>query len=146
MVQPVSNVVQEVNTLDGDWKAVMTFAQQIKSIIDRVRARCEGLGSGATALLDEFLEPLVELERCGANFWLLRLQLKLDRFVAKSLETLHACRVGSKRRRDRLRVIVNRSKLSGGVKQCRAGMQAALDLFNVRCLLSFYLWLPNCLV
>ena len=124
----------------------MTFAQQIKSIVDRVRARCEGLGSGAAALLDEFLEPLVELERCDPNFWLLRLQLKLDRFVAKSLETLHACRVGSKRRRDRFRVMVNRSKLSGEVKQCRAGMQAALDLFNVRSPLSSYLWLLNCLV
>ena len=41
----------------------MVFAQQIKSIVDRVRARCEGLGSDAAALLDEFLEPLKELER-----------------------------------------------------------------------------------
>ena len=58
-----SNVVQEVVTLDEDWKAVMTFAQQIKSIVDRVRTRCEGSGSVAAALLDEFLEPLRELER-----------------------------------------------------------------------------------
>ena len=56
-------VEQEVDTLDEDWRLVMTFAQQIKSIVDRVRARCERLGSGAAALLDEFLEPLRDLER-----------------------------------------------------------------------------------
>ena len=65
-------VEQEVDTLDEDWRLVMTFAQQIKSIVDRVRARCEGLGLGAAALLDEFLEPLVELERCDANSWISR--------------------------------------------------------------------------
>ena len=124
----------------------MVFAQQIKSIVDRVRTRCEGLGSGATALLDEFLEPLVELERCDASSEISRTSLKLDRCAAKSLETLHACRVGSKRRRDRLRVMVNRSKLSGNVKQCRAGMQAALDLFNVRRPFTIYLLVLNSLV
>ena len=124
----------------------MTFAQQIKNIIDRVRTRCEGLGSDAAALLDEFLEPLRELERYDDCSQVSRMQLISVRCVSKSLETLHACRVGSKRRRDRLRVMVNRSKLSGDVKQCRAGMQAALDLFNVRSLPSFSLWLLNCLV
>ena len=124
----------------------MTFAQQIKSIVDRVHARCERLESGAAALLDEFLEPLRELERYDDYSQGSRMHLISDRCVSKSLETLHACRVGSKRRRDRLRLIVNRSKLSGDVKQCRAGMQAALDLFNVRSPLSFYLWLLNCLV
>ena len=127
-------VVQEVDTLDEDWRLVMTFAQQIKSVIDQVHAQCEKLGPGAGALLQSFLEPFAELERYDENSQTSRTQcrLRLDRCIVKSLETLHACKVGSKRRRDRVRVFVSRSKLSGDVKQCRVGMQAALDLFNVR--------------
>ena len=41
----------------------MAFAQQIKSIIDQGHTQCENLGSGAAAMLEGFLEPLVELER-----------------------------------------------------------------------------------
>ena len=127
-------VEQEVDTLDEDWRLVMTFAQQIKSVIDQVHAQCEKLGPGAGALLQGFLEPFAELERYDENSQTSRTQCRprLDRCIVKSLETLHACKVGSKRRRDRVRVFVSRSKLSGDVKQCRVGMQAALDLFNVR--------------
>ena len=126
----------------------MTFAWQIKSIVDRVRTRCEAFGSNAAALLDEFLEPLRELERCDDSSQVSLMRLISDRCVSKTLETLYACRVGSKRHRDRVRVMVNRSKLSGDVKQCRLSMQAALDLFNVRSssLLPIYLHILNCLV
>ena len=61
------NVVQEVDTLDEDWRLVMTFAQQIKSVIDQVHAQCEKCGPAAGALLQAFLEPLAELERYGEN-------------------------------------------------------------------------------
>ena len=45
----------------------MTFAQQIKSVIDQVHAQCENLGPGAGALLQGFLEPLADLERYDEN-------------------------------------------------------------------------------
>ena len=63
----ISIVVQEVDTLDEDWRLVMTFAQQIKSVVHQVYAQCEKLGPGAGALLQGFLEPLAELERYDKN-------------------------------------------------------------------------------
>ena len=45
----------------------MTFAQQIKSVIDQVHAQCEELGLGSGALLQGFLEPLADLERYDEN-------------------------------------------------------------------------------
>ena len=62
-----SIAIQEVDTLDEDWKLVMAFAQQIKSVIDQVHAQCEELGPGAGALLQGFQEPLAELERYDKN-------------------------------------------------------------------------------
>ncbi|KZV62632.1 TPR-like protein [Peniophora sp. CONT] len=106
----------EVTTLKSDWKAVMSVAQQIKTVIDRVHAQCEKLETGDDALPEGFLEPLSELERC----------------IAAALEVLDACKTGSKRFRDRARVILNRMDLSANVKQCRTDMQAALDLFNTK--------------
>ncbi|KZV62636.1 hypothetical protein PENSPDRAFT_657965 [Peniophora sp. CONT] len=106
----------EVTTLKSDWKAVMSVAQQIKTIIDRVRAQCEKLEAGDETMPEGFLEPLSELERC----------------IAAALEVLDACKTGSKRFRDRARVILNRMDLSASVKQCRTDMQAALELFNTK--------------
>ncbi|KZV60039.1 TPR-like protein [Peniophora sp. CONT] len=106
----------EVTTLKSDWKAVMSVAQQIKTVIDRVHAQCKKLEAGADVLPEGFLEPLMELERC----------------IAATLEVLDACKTGSKRFRDRARVIINRMDLSTNVKQCRTDMQAALDLFNTK--------------
>ncbi|KZV62643.1 hypothetical protein PENSPDRAFT_692333 [Peniophora sp. CONT] len=106
----------EVSTLKSDWKAVMSVAHQIKTVIDRVRAQCEKLEAGDDALPEGFLEPLTELERC----------------IATALEVLNACKAGSKRIKDRARVILNRTDLSANVKQCRTDMQAALDFFNTK--------------
>ncbi|KZV59882.1 hypothetical protein PENSPDRAFT_694758 [Peniophora sp. CONT] len=106
----------EAENFKSDWKATMSVTQQVKSIVDRVRAQTEELGTGDDALPQGFHEPLTELERC----------------IAKSLETLNACKAGSKRLRDRARVYINRTELSGNAKQCRIDMQAALDLFNTK--------------
>ncbi|KZV62641.1 hypothetical protein PENSPDRAFT_657969 [Peniophora sp. CONT] len=106
----------EVTTFKSDWRAVMSVAQQIKAIIDRVRAQCERLEAGDDALPKGFLEPLTELERC----------------IAAALEVLDACKTGSKRFRDRARMYLNRTDLSANVRQCRMDMQAALDLFNTK--------------
>ncbi|KZV61576.1 TPR-like protein [Peniophora sp. CONT] len=109
-------IEDEVTSLKSDWKAVMSVAQQIKATIDRVRAQCEKRGADGDALPEGLLEPLMELERC----------------IAGALEVLNACKAGSKRFRDRVRMYLNRSDLAGGVKQCRTDMQAALDLFNTK--------------
>lgn len=129
----ISNVLQEAENFKSDWKATMSVTQQVKSIVDRVRAQTEELGTGNDALPQGFREPLTELERYERISSFQGTWLRLcTRCIAKSLETLNACKAGSKRLRDRARVYINRTELSGNVKQCRIDMQAALDLFNVR--------------
>ncbi|KZV60044.1 hypothetical protein PENSPDRAFT_369934, partial [Peniophora sp. CONT] len=106
----------EVTTLKSDWKLVMSVARQIKAIIDDVHARCEKLRACDEALPEGFLEALNELERC----------------IESALKVLTDCKVGSKRRRDRLRVYLSHTDLSDNVKQCHTEMQAARDLFNTK--------------
>lgn len=110
----------------------MAVAQQIKGIVDRVRSECEKVGTGEDALPEGFLEPLLDLERYDLKRPPASMTLKRCRCIAKSLETLNTCKTGSNRLRDRARVYLNRSDLSGDVKKCLVEMQSALDLFNVR--------------
>ena len=112
----------------------MAVAGQMKDVVDRVRAQCENAGAGEEPLPDGLQEPLEELERhvivfCSAS---LSLRHSTHRCIAKSLETLNACKAGSERKRDRFLVYLNRSDLVGSVKQCSVDMKSALDLFNVR--------------
>ena len=126
--------IQEVNTCKDDWKSVTIVARQMKDVVDRVRALCENSGIGEDSLPDGLEEPLMELERCVGILCSVSLSLRPStrRCIAKSLETLNACKTGSERKRDRFLVYLNHSDLAGSVKQCSVHMRSALDLFNVR--------------
>ena len=126
--------MQEVSAFKDDWKSATTVAGQMKDVVDRVRAKCENSGSEEEPLPEDLREPLEELERsvailCSAS---LPLRHSTRRCIAQSLEMLNACKAGSGRKRDRVRVYLNRSELSGSVKRCSVDMKCALDLFNVR--------------
>ena len=106
----------------------------MKDVVDRVRAQCENSGLGEDPLPEGLGEPLQELERYVSVLGSASRSLRDPprRCIARSLETLNACKAGSKRHRDRVRVYLNRSDLSGSVRQCSVDMKCALDLFNVR--------------
>ncbi|KZV75997.1 hypothetical protein PENSPDRAFT_680464 [Peniophora sp. CONT] len=108
-------MADEVDAFKSDWKAVTAVARQIQSIIDEMRDKYKQAEEGGT-FPQELAKPFEELERC----------------IGHALETLNNCKIGSKRLRDRARAILNRGDLSSDVKQCRADMQAALDLFNTK--------------
>ncbi|VDC01750.1 unnamed protein product [Peniophora sp. CBMAI 1063] len=107
-------IQNEVSTLKSDWKSVMKVARQIQSVIDNMLKRYEQ--EGIKRLPENLVEPLDNLKKC----------------IEDSVKTLSACRVGSKRRRDRVHVLLNRDDLSGDIKQCSDDMKSALELFNTQ--------------
>ena len=127
-------IAQEVTTFKDDWKSATIVAEKMKDVVDRVRTQCEHSGTGQDPLPEDLRELLEELERYVTIFCFGSLSLRhsTHRCIAKSLETLNACKAGSERKRDHFLVYLNRSDLAGSVKQCSVDMKSALDLFNVR--------------
>ncbi|KZV60711.1 hypothetical protein PENSPDRAFT_759879 [Peniophora sp. CONT] len=125
----VMKIYREVDTYKTDWKAVAGMAEEIKSIVDDMRTKFAKTADGNDEALPEAISrPFVTLERC----------------LVKVLETLNACIPASnanttgftKKMKGFAREVLNRGDLSDKVKQCRADMQAALDLFNTRLLIE----------
>ncbi|KZV76216.1 TPR-like protein [Peniophora sp. CONT] len=107
-------IQDEVSGLKSEWKGVIEYARQIQDLIDNVRSGYEGRGDDTLPPL--LTKPIGLLETC----------------IVKSLETLNACKIESKRYRDRVRVFLSRGDIKGDIKQCDKDMERALNLFNAR--------------
>ncbi|KZV64388.1 hypothetical protein PENSPDRAFT_757269 [Peniophora sp. CONT] len=114
-------IQNEVDAYKSDWKAVMAIARQIKAIVDKVSQQCQSVDNANDVLPEDLKEPFYALEEC----------------LLKTIRALNACKAQptfglAQKIRVRAREYLNRGDLLSEVKECRAEMQAALDLFNTK--------------
>ncbi|KZV67550.1 hypothetical protein PENSPDRAFT_48162 [Peniophora sp. CONT] len=108
------NIQDEVDMCKDECRATMAGAKKILDLIDGFREKCNESGRGDAVLDASFCDAFA----------------KLERIVFECIITLQMCKVNSERKRDRVRIYFERSKLADSVKECSSKMGKALQQFN----------------
>ncbi|VDC06434.1 unnamed protein product [Peniophora sp. CBMAI 1063] len=126
VLSEVLKIQNEVDAYRNDWEGVMGVARQIAAIINQVREQCESADITSENAFPQVLkEPFEDLERCIA-----KTITSMNRCIARP--TTDGSTSVARKLSIRAREYLERGETGMEVKQCRADMQAALDLFNTK--------------
>ncbi|KZV59695.1 hypothetical protein PENSPDRAFT_672177 [Peniophora sp. CONT] len=107
-------IQDEADECKDECKATMADAEEMNDLINAFREKCNESGRGDGLLNGSLCKEFA----------------KLERVVLECILTLQKCKVGSKRKRDRVRLYLKRSELAKSVKECSSKMGKALQQFN----------------
>ncbi|KZV63938.1 hypothetical protein PENSPDRAFT_691216 [Peniophora sp. CONT] len=129
----VAEMAENVPYLGAVSKALTAFNEVLEEV-DVCKRDCRAATSEAAefmGLMQEF-EAKVIRSNVGREIELRNAFIELGSALLKCLDTLQTIRVDSKRRRDRLKLLLKRGDVQHVVKECRDKIRIAKDKFNMK--------------